>query len=132
MIPSTTPYDARYSQTGLRGTYFTTRPVIAWDSNGTAQVADLKTGRLRDADSWTNFAGLALADAPVVAALPGGTWRASYTDDEGKETTWPVLAWIVRADGTCDPITSDRDGVISDATEPGNFQLLFQPEEDQP
>jgi hypothetical protein len=130
VIPASHPFEARYRHDKPDGgSYFTTKPVIAWDADGTAQVADQKTGRLRDADSWSNFAGLVVADSPVAAALPGGSWRACYTDDQGGEISWPVLAWLVHSNGQCTPVTSDRDGFVDDATSPGNFQLLFQPEE---
>lgn len=131
MIPASHPYEARYRHAKPDGgSYFITKPVVAWTQDGVAQVADEKTGRLRDADSWSNFAGLVSAKAPVVAAIPGGTWWAEYADDEGDAISWPVLAWLVHSDGECVPVHSDRDGVVDDVTSPGNFVRLYQPEED--
>lgn len=132
MIPATHPYEARYSHENPTGgrPYFTTKPVVAWDEDGAAMVADQKTGRLREASSYSNFAGLAKADAAVVGVVPGGTWRAEFSTDEGGTTSWPVLAWLVRADGECTPVHADRDGCTDDPTTASNIVRLYQPEED--
>lgn len=130
MIPATNLYEARFRHETDGRPNFTTKPVIAWSDDGTALVADVKTGRLRDADSWSNFAGLATVDAPVVGAVPGGTWRAEFSTDEGGLNSWPILAWLVHADGTCAPVHADRDGYADDPTTVSNFVRLYQPEED--
>ncbi|MFF7180162.1 hypothetical protein [Streptomyces sp. NPDC008121] len=131
MIPASHPYEARYRHDKpAGGSYFTTKPVIAWDATGTAQVADEKTGQLRDANTWSNFAGVVKGKAPVVAAIPGGTWRAEYSQDDEGSMAWSVLAWLVHSDGECTPVHSDRDGAVDDPTTVSNFVRLYQPEED--
>ncbi|MGV9242643.1 hypothetical protein [Streptomyces sp. NPDC003710] len=129
MIPATRPFDARYRQANGDRTYFTTKPVIAWSDDGTALVPDPKTGRLVDADSYSNFAGLIAADAEVVGVIPGGSWRAEHSTDDGDVESTPVLAWLVHTDGSYTPTIADRDGYTDDPTTASNFVRLYQPEE---
>ncbi|MEU6344458.1 hypothetical protein ABZ883_26320 [Streptomyces sp. NPDC046977] len=135
MIPAQhVPYEARYSQENNGRKHFTTKPVVAWDDNGTAQVVDEKTGHLRDANSYTNFADLVpVALAPVVAAIPGGGWRVEYRDDEDEGRTFsePVLAWQIRADGDCVPLTVDATGYACDPCDGANFVRVFLPAEER-
>ncbi|WP_455359991.1 hypothetical protein [Streptomyces sp. SYSU K21746] len=130
MIPASHPYEARYRHDGHVRPYVTTKPVIAWGDDGVALVADEKTGRLREASSYSNFSGVAPADAEVVGAVPGGTWRAEFSTDEEGTVSWPVLAWLVRSDGECSPVYADRDGLTDSPLAVGNFVRLYQPEED--
>ncbi len=130
MTPATARYEASYRHEGDRGAHFTTKPVIAWGDDGAALVADMKTGRLRDADSWSNFAGLAMADAEVVGVIPGGSWRAEHSTDDGDVESTPVLAWLVHTDGSCTPTIADRDGYTDDPTTASNFVRLYEPEEE--
>ncbi|MDX3235682.1 hypothetical protein PV392_08275 [Streptomyces sp. ME03-5709C] len=132
MIPAPhAPYEASYRHENGGRPYLTSKPVIAWDNDGTALVPDEKTGRLRAADSYSNFAGVAPAKVPAVGILPGGTWRAEFRDDDGGVVSNPVLAWLVHADGSCVPTVADADGYADDPTTASNFVRLFQPEEEQ-
>lgn len=130
MIPATARYEASYRHEKDGRAHFTTKPVIAWGDDGAALVADMKTGRLCDADSWSNFAGLAMADAEVVGVIPGGSWRAEHSTDDGDVESTPVLAWLVHADGSCTPTIADRDGYTDDPTTASNFIRLYEPEEE--
>ncbi|URM90388.1 glycosyltransferase family 4 protein [Streptomyces sp. MRC013] len=130
MIPNTGRYLAQYRRQASQGRqHFTTKPVIAWDSDGVAQVVDHRTGRLVDADSYSDFARVIEQDpAPVVAAVPGGGWLVEHlSDDEG---TWvePVLLWNVRADGTVDPQCMSSDGISGDPTSDPSFVRLYHPD----
>ncbi|AEM87055.1 hypothetical protein [Streptomyces violaceusniger] len=133
MIPATQPHKAHYKhQTdgpdGKPQVHYSTKPVIAWDGDGAALVAD-ESGRLRPAYDWSNFHHVAPAKGPVVAALPGDGWRSEFTF-EGSLHSWPIAAWLVRDDGECEPATVDRDGLITDPTTAGNFTRLFHPDEE--
>ena len=129
MIPATQPYEARYRHEGNGKQHFSTKPVIAWDDDGAALVPDEKTGRLREASSYSNFAGLAPADAPVIGTAPGGGWYAEHRTDNGDVDSIPVLAWLVRADGSLTPTIADSDGYTDDPTTASNFIRLYQPAE---
>lgn len=137
MIPATRPHTARYKHetTGPDDkphVVYSTKPVIAWDADGVALVADKKTGRLRPADSWTNFHDVQPDKGRVTTAIPGAGWRAEFRF-EGRLHSWPVVAWLVREDGECEPLTVDRDGIADDPTTTSNFTRLFHPgEEDEP
>ncbi|MFE5189211.1 hypothetical protein [Streptomyces sp. NPDC056628] len=130
MIPATTAYEASYRHESNGRAHFTSKPVIAWSDDGAALVVDMKTGRLRDADSWNNFAGLREATAAVIGAVPGGSWRAEHSTEEGDIESTPVLAWLVHADGYCTPTVADRDGYTDDPTTASNFVRLYQPEDE--
>lgn len=102
MIPATRPYVATYRHIGKNGnTYYTRKPVIAWDDDGRALVCDDEnTGRLVPADHYTNFAEIqASEETKYVAAIPGGGWRLAWKNEDGSELIEPVLAWIIGADG---------------------------------
>lgn len=133
MIPATRPYEARFKHetTGPDGktrTHYTEKPVIAWDKQGQPLVAD-KRGVLVAATGWTNFAGVHEAEPPVIAAIPGGGWVAEFTDEEGA-ARWPIVAWTVRADGSCTPLTVDRDGMCDDPTDATNFGRIYHPDDE--
>ncbi|MFJ5150860.1 hypothetical protein ACIQCF_04630 [Streptomyces sp. NPDC088353] len=135
MIPASQPYVARYRQhnQATDTTHHSTKPVVAWGSDGMALVADEKTGRLVDADSYSNFAGLMEAPASqAVATLPGGGWLAEYRDDDGTTFTFTVVAWSAKSDGDLEPLCVDRDGFVSNPTEDGNFVRLYHPNEEPP
>lgn len=135
MIPATEAYTAvfRHENTKTpegRPTY-SEQPVIAWDDEGNALVVDEKTGRLRAANSWANFDGVHPGQAPVVAAIPGGGWLVEYSADDGTPVASPLPAWLVRRDGSFDPIDVDRDGVSGDPTETANFLRVHHPEAEE-
>jgi hypothetical protein len=129
MIPATARYDASYRHETDGRPHFTTKPVIAWGDDGAALVADMKTGRLRDADSWSNFAGLRKADVPVVGVIPGEGWRAEAKTDTGDTDSRPILAWTLDAEGACTPLVADSDGYTEDATGGENFIRIHHADE---
>ncbi|MEU3292993.1 hypothetical protein ABZ722_11595 [Streptomyces longwoodensis] len=136
MIAANRPtYVARYRHytEATDTTYHSTKPVVAWDDDRTALVVDEKTGRLVDADSYSNFAGLMEDQSPrVVATLPGGGWIAEYRDDDGTTFTFTVVAWSVKDDGALEPAVVDRDGFTSNPTEDDGFVRLYHPSEEPP
>ncbi|MFD9225243.1 hypothetical protein ACFWDI_35765 [Streptomyces sp. NPDC060064] len=123
------PYEARFRHENNGRPHFSTKPVIAWDDDGCALVPDEKTGRLREASSYSNFAGLAPADAPVIGTAPGGGWSAEHRTDNGDTEATPVLAWLVHADGSLTPTIADIDGLTDDPTTASNFVRLHPPTE---
>jgi hypothetical protein len=132
VIPAAHPYDARFRHESHGKTHFTTKPVIGWSDEGSAMVADHKSGRLREASSYSNFAGIAQADPATVGVIPGGGWRAEYRDDDGQSVSEPVLAWMVRGDGSCIPAAVDSTGFADDPTDASNFVCLYHPDEKPP
>lgn len=66
--------------------------------------------------------------SPVVAVIPGGGWLIDYTEPNGIRVTNPVLAWIFRADGTCQPVDVDGAGWSEDPREATNFAALHHPD----
>ncbi|MET7779593.1 hypothetical protein ABZU94_29855 [Streptomyces mirabilis] len=131
MIPAQhTSYVARYKQENSGHPHFSCRPVVAWH-DGVAQVVDGRTGRLVDADTFSNFANVQPEDlAPVVAAVPGGGWLAEHRAEDETTYTMTVVTWNVRADGTLDPVTVSSDGIASDPTEEHDFVRLYLPSEE--
>ena len=132
MIPATRPHVARYEQqvadaAGKPHTYYTEKPVIAWDDAGHPLVADKR--QLERADRWSNFHDVVGADSPVVAVIPGGGWMSEFKDDE-TGTLWsdPVVAWLFLADGSCKPVDASADGWCDDPTEDSNFVRLHHPD----
>ena len=135
MIPAHRPaYVARYRHHNKTTdtTHHTTKPVVAWDDDKTALVADEKTGRLVDADSYSNFAGVMEADTPTVATIPGGGWLAEYRDDDGTLWTRAVLAWNAKADGDLTPVCMDPDGLAGEPFGDHGFVRLYHPDEYTP
>ncbi|NJP73194.1 hypothetical protein [Streptomyces sp. C1-2] len=131
MIPATRPaYVARYRHRHEASdtTHFSTKPVVAWDDNRRALVVDEKSGRLVDADSYSNFAGVMESrGTQYIGALPGDGWLAEYRGEDGGTFTFSVVAWNVKSDGDLEPICVDRDGFASNPTEDQNFQRLYHP-----
>ncbi|MFC4464284.1 hypothetical protein ACFPH6_06845 [Streptomyces xiangluensis] len=91
--------------------------VDTWDeATGVALVVDPKRGTRRPVTDYPDFSHLERADQ-VVAAVPGGGWRA-YWKDEGPDNgplTEQVLAWLVTSKGRATPITVDAHGDVDDA-----------------
>lgn len=127
MIPATVRYEASFRYENKGEPYFATKPVIAWSGDGAAMVADSKTGGLVAATYYAEFAGLALAEAPVVAAVPGGGWYAEYEGGQDNGLI-PVLAWLIAADGDMTPISSDADGTPYDLTNTTDFSCMKSPD----
>ncbi|MFD5542730.1 hypothetical protein ACFWIJ_34160 [Streptomyces sp. NPDC127079] len=81
--------DLRYfNQTGWTAIFSGTETEIgrmvrveAWDpATGTALVVDPKRGAMRPVTDYEDFSHLEKADQ-VVAAVPGGGWRAHWKDE---------------------------------------------------
>ncbi|WP_326817925.1 hypothetical protein OIE61_30325 [Streptomyces sp. NBC_01762] len=91
--------------------------VETWDeTTGTALVVDPQRGALRPVTDYPDFSHLERADQ-VVAAVPGGGWRAHWKDEgpNGTPLTEQVLAWLITATGRATPITVDATGHVDDA-----------------
>lgn len=127
MIPATVRYEASFRHENKGEPYMTTKPVIAWNDFDEAMVTDEKTGRLVTADSYSEFVGLGLAEAAIVAAVPGGGWAAQY--DGGPDNGLiPVLAWLISEDGHITPISSDAEGCHFDLTNTTDFDRMKSPD----
>lgn len=75
--------------------------VEGWDpATGTALVVDPQRGALRQVTDYMDFSPSERADQ-VVAAIPGGGWRAHWTDEGpgGPPLTEQVLAWLITSQG---------------------------------
>ncbi|MGW9211790.1 hypothetical protein ACWGR4_33065 [Embleya sp. NPDC055664] len=103
--------------TGIETEIGRQRNVEGWDPNsGTALVVDTKRGALRPVTDYEDFSHLEPANR-VVAAVPGGGWRAHWNDEGPGKTplTEQVLAWLVTSNGRATPITMDAHGHVDDA-----------------
>ena len=88
-----------------------------WDPvTGTARVVDPQRGALRLVTEYEDFSHLERA-GQVVAAVPGGGWRAHWKDEGPGKTplTEQVLAWLITAQGRATAITMDAPGHVEDA-----------------
>jgi hypothetical protein len=124
MIPANGSHYVQFEKNG-KG-YSPSLPVIAWDDDGFPLV--INRGMLRRAYDLGSVARIQQDHVPVVGAVPGGGWLIDCTDDEGNSWTTPILAWTVHADGTATPLTSDSDGVTSDATEGLASHRIYHPD----
>lgn len=102
------------------------RPVIAWDDDGNPLVTG-KRG-LVPAYEMGTIKYIRRDSSPAVGAVPGGGWLIECKDDEGNTWTTPILAWTVHADGSAQPLTSDRDGITGDATEGLESYRIYHPD----
>ncbi|MFJ5638567.1 hypothetical protein [Streptomyces sp. NPDC093223] len=66
---------------------------------------------------------------PIVGAVPGGGWAAEFLLPDGTVQQWALLAWLVRADGTMQPVNLDGQGWAEDPRDAGNFVRLVPPED---
>jgi hypothetical protein len=128
--PSARTHEARFRHENNGEPYFTVLPVVGWSGDGCALVADEKTGRLRDADTWSNFAGLVPVDPVPLNAIPGQGWLVECETGTGDTETAPVLAWAFDSAGNCTPLVADSDGYTEDATVRTGFTRIYHP--DQP
>lgn len=97
--------------------------VEGWEpTTGTALVVDRKRGALRPVTDYEDFSHLEPADQ-VVAAVPGGGWRAHWTDQGpgGTPLTEQVLAWLITSNGRATAITVDAYGHVEDADSADTF-----------
>ncbi|MET7498241.1 hypothetical protein [Streptomyces sp900116325] len=102
-----------------------------WDrSTGTGLVVDPKSGALRLVTDYEDFSHLERADQ-MVAAVPGGGWRAHWKDQgpSGTPLTEQVLAWLITSQGRATAITVDATGHVEDADSADAF---IPPGEDLP
>ncbi|HEY8980434.1 MAG TPA: hypothetical protein VIU15_12705 [Streptomyces sp.] len=86
--------------------------VDAWDeATGVALVVDPKLGRRLPVTDYPDFSHLTRADR-VVAAIPGGGWRAYWKDEgpDGGPLTEEVLTWLITERGSATPLTVDING----------------------
>ncbi|MGW1538909.1 hypothetical protein ACWCPM_01195 [Streptomyces sp. NPDC002309] len=91
--------------------------VDAWDeATGVALVVDPKRGTRLPVADYPDFSHLERADQ-VVAAVPGGGWRAFWADEgpDNGPLTEQVLAWLITSKGRATPITVDAHGDVDDA-----------------
>lgn len=120
--------DLRYfNQTGWTAIFNGTETEIgrmvrveAWDlATGTALVVDPKRGAMRPVTDYEDFSHLEKADQ-VVAAVPGGGWRAHWKDEGPGDTplTEHVLAWLITSQGRATAITMTLTGMLTMPTVP--------------
>jgi hypothetical protein len=62
-----------------------------------------------------------------VAALPGGGWHAVLKDENGDTHSMPIVGWLVRGDGSCQPLVFNAAGDHKDPRELLNFVQLSAP-----
>ncbi|MFC7933961.1 hypothetical protein [Streptomyces cinereoruber] len=127
MIPAQHPYQANYRQEKDGRTVYRSKPVIAWDGEGQALVADERSGQLVPANNGRTFTGLSEGEYPVVAAIPGGGWGARFKEEDGTFLVDPLVAWTIRSDGTLTPIDTDSTGLCDDPTTVSNFDGIVAP-----
>ncbi|OEV03820.1 hypothetical protein AN219_37725 [Streptomyces nanshensis] len=130
MIPANAPYEASYEHESNGRTHYTTKPVIAWDDDGYPLVVGRDGCQLDRANGWSNFHAVHPCQSPVVATLPGAGWIVEFNDDAGPLRLL-VVAWLVRAEGSVDPVCVDPDGLSHDPTDMGNFVKLYHPDEEE-
>lgn len=116
MIPADGRHQASFkydSPTAKSGHYYISEPVVAWDDDGYALIArDDKSGRLHRAANFSNFAGVAEAGGYYVGAIPGGGWQVAWPEDDGSEYIEPVVAWVLKSDGTMEAVSVDSEGTV--------------------
>jgi hypothetical protein len=102
------------------------RDVEAWDAEtGTALIVDPQRGALRPVTDYPDFSHLEKAHR-VVTALPGGGWRAYWSEED---ITEPILAWLITSNGRATPITVEADGLVETAE---LADKIIPPKEDAP
>jgi len=128
MIPATIAYMAVFKSKLDGGTEFLhRRPVIAWDEDGYALVADEANGRLRQAAGYGGAFVQLLegGDERFVALAPGGGWLVERTGPGGTSTV-PVVAWGVDGNGVVYALDTDGDGEVDKVA--GEYRI-FHPSE---
>ncbi|MGV9600796.1 hypothetical protein ACWDR1_29465 [Streptosporangium sandarakinum] len=135
MIPATRPYKVRFKHEmtdnqGKTTTYYTERPVIAWDDNGIPLVAGDR--HLVPANTYKNYAGLCEDDENYIAAIPGDGWKIAWKQADGSpDYIEPVLAWVVTSEGNARPISTDLNGEV-DFVRPSSDIRMIAPGEEPP
>ena len=131
LIPARGNYEVVYTGTDNEGKPYTfAGPTVeAWDEDGVPWIVNeefKKARRLTPANSASNYSHVAQTDGPVIAAVPGSEWQYQCTG-EGWDQPSPILAWLVRADGSVYPVAPDSDGYVDDCTTAGNFKKITHP-----
>jgi hypothetical protein len=85
-----------------------------WAVRYMALFVDPQESRRKPVTEWTDFSHLERAEQ-VVAAVPGGGWRAHWEEEAGALLTEPVLAWLITANGRATPITVEPNGYVDTA-----------------
>lgn len=130
MIPETNGTMAVFAIGGASATKYREWhvPVIAWDEDGCALVADDHSGRLVRAADQDGFMDLD-SGPKAVALIPGDGWSVSFAQE------WedlPVVAWELRADGRVRPlVVTDGDGA-EPAEEVAPVRRVYRPDADVP
>jgi len=132
MIPNTHPLVATFKRTtqrddGSTHTYFDYAPIIAWDEDGRPLVAMPGRFGLEPAHDFQDYSGIK-EQHPVVAAVPGADYHVEYRQDDDQAKSWPLLAWLIHADGSVMPI--DTEGF--DPRDALNFTRIFHPSDERP
>lgn len=127
MIAAAPGHIALFNQNGH---YSHSKPVLAWDDQGTALILDEKRGMLRPARDYSNFDRVTEDDEnTTVTAVPGDGWQFEYTDDNGETFRAPVVAWSIDATGWAIPLAADHDDGYGSPEAAGNFHRLVGPDE---
>ncbi|MEV5937971.1 hypothetical protein [Streptomyces sp. NPDC051994] len=102
-----------------------TKPVHAWDDQGRALV--LLRNRLMRADEMAGFKEVREANR-IIGVAPGGGWVITWFDEEeGWESSHPVLAWAIREDGSAEAIDTDPTGDACIASNVGGAWRFSHP-----
>lgn len=126
MIPAGRPYDAVFKTTENGRDREWQKPVIAWDDNGNALVADHEEGALRAVSTAGNFVRLQEARGPAAGVIPGAGWRAVFGHGEDRGIH-DVLAWVIDQDGYGAALWADEEGQVLEVTEIDDFARLLAP-----
>ncbi|MBO0844571.1 MAG: hypothetical protein J2P22_04050 [Nocardioides sp.] len=128
MIPNTNPeIGASFKETDDHPRF--TRPVIAWDDDGTPLVNGRR--RLVRADNFDGYAGLVggefYDEERYIGLIPGGGWTVTYSIKDGPDTT-PLVAWGLTESGELVPLDVDCNGYAENVRNVSNFARLTPPE----
>ncbi|MGW9637456.1 hypothetical protein [Nocardiopsis alba] len=111
------------------------KPIVAFDNSGNALVMDAKSGKLRAANSYSDFLHAMYDNDRIVSVIPGGGWEFAYMDNEGQDETItrraPVVAWAFNETGHGTPIGAvTKLNFASEVTEEQAY--LIHPEQSPP
>lgn len=132
MIPTSGRYEAAFYSTDNTGKRYNDHylPVEAWSDEGEPLVLDEKTGRLRRADSYGNFASVGECQRPRrISAIPGGGWLMRHTEPDGSTWTEPVVGWVIDEYGTAEAIVTDGAGLTELITNVADTPAFIHPDQ---
>lgn len=94
--------------------------VLAFDEDGNALVIDEKEGKLKPANSYSNFLGLYQLDdeRTFVGAIPSGGWQVQ----DGDRPVEPLVGWALTVEGDAQPIRAY--GCLGWASEDEDIKLI--------